>query len=90
MNTFEPDWTIAPGDTIKEYMEYMNIPQQEFAIRLGISEQTLAEIYSGKQVITDDIAISLEKVTGKRAVFWNNLERIYREELLKTKQGSTS
>ncbi|OGV36884.1 MAG: hypothetical protein A2X48_15945 [Lentisphaerae bacterium GWF2_49_21] len=88
--SYNPDYAVPPGDTIREVMETFGIAQSEFAIRLGISVQTLKRIFKGEQPITSETSNRLEMVTGTPASFWNKLESNYREQLAKSAEGKAS
>ncbi len=81
--TYNPDYAVPPGETIREVMESYGMPQNELAVRLDTSVQTLNRIFNGIQPITYETANRLEMVTGTPAIFWNNLESNYREQLTK-------
>src|SRR5690606_10582405 len=49
------------------------------AERAGLSRKTVNEIIQGKAPITPDTALSLERVLGVSARFWNAREHQYRE-----------
>lgn len=83
---YEPDCAIAPGETLKETIESLNMTQKELAIRTGLTEQTIIRIFKGEQPITYETANKLELVTGVPARFWNNLESNYREQLAKIEE----
>ena len=55
--------------------------QKEFALRLGITEQSVIRIIQGRQPITYETARKLELVTGITAAFWNNLEANYQSNI---------
>ena len=78
---FEPDYAVAPGDTVREVMESLGMTQKEFAIRLDTTAQTLNRIFKAEQSISPEMANKLERVTGVPASFWNNLEFNYRKDL---------
>jgi HTH-type transcriptional regulator / antitoxin HigA len=80
---YEPDYAIAPGETLEEMMKALGMTQQELAERTGLTVQTLNRIFKGEQPITYETANKLEYVTGYPASFWNNLEAQYREQLKK-------
>ena len=83
---FEPDYAIAPGETLKETMESLNMGQKELAVRTGLTVQSLNRIFKGEQPITYETANKLELATGIPARMWNNLEALYREQLAKIKE----
>lgn len=55
---------IGFGSFLKDYLEYNNISQSEFALRLGISQKHMNEILAGKQSITLNMAASIERLTN--------------------------
>ncbi len=76
---YMPDYAVAPGETLAEVIENLNMTQKELAVRSGLTEQTIVRIMKGHP-ITFDTANKLELVTGVPARFWNNLEMRYREQ----------
>ncbi len=83
---FKPDYAIAPGETLKEVMESLNMTQKELAVRTGLTVQSLNRIFKGSQPITYETANKLELATGVPARMWNNLEAQYREQIAKIKE----
>lgn len=83
---FQPDYAVAPGESLKELIDVLGMSQKEMATRLEMTEQSLVRILKGRQPISYDTAERLEMVTGTPASFWNNLEALYREELAKIAQ----
>ena len=51
---FEPDYAVAPGETLREVMESRNMSQKELSIRTGLTVQTLNRIFKGDQPIGSD------------------------------------
>lgn len=72
-----------PGATIKEQINDRGISQKEFAVRMDLSEKHVSRLINGDVQLTPAVAMRLEIVLGTPAVFWNRLEAIYREKLLK-------
>lgn len=70
-----------PGATIKEQLDDRGMSQKEFASRMGMSEKHISHLINGDVQLTPDVAYRLELVLGMPAVFWSNLEAIYREKL---------
>lgn len=79
--------TIAtpPGATIKEQLEDRGMSQKDFSVRMGLSEKHISQLINGEVRLTHETAERLEMVLGVPARFWNNLEAIYQEALLKAK-----
>lgn len=80
---------IPPGATIEEILECRNITQKEFALRMGLTEKYISKLINGKIHLTPEVSEKLEKVLNVDAHFWNNLEAIYRETLVKVKNENT-
>ncbi len=72
-----------PGATIKEQLNDRGMSQKEFAARIDMSEKHISKLINGDVHLTPDVAVRLEMVLGIPAKFWNNLEAIYREKLVK-------
>ena len=76
-NNFIPTVAVAPGETIRDEMDFLGWDQLELATKLDIPTKYLRNILSGSDPITDVIAIKLERVLGPSAEFWMNLETNY-------------
>ncbi len=85
---FQPDWEhkIIPGDSIVERMNDINLSKADFAIKMGYSDKHIYKIIKNEASITEDTALRLEKVLGIAAIFWMNLESIYRQALAKEQE----
>ncbi|MCF6237693.1 MAG: ImmA/IrrE family metallo-endopeptidase [Candidatus Marinimicrobia bacterium] len=83
---FEPDYAVAPGETLAEVMTSLDMNQKELTKRLEMTEQSLIRIFKGEQPISYATANRLELVTRVPARFWNNLEAEYREQLAKIEE----
>ena len=64
------DLAIPPGETLADEIAARRMSQMELAARLGRPVQAVNEVIHGKKVITDDLALGLEKVLGIPAGFW--------------------
>lgn len=83
---FDPDWLVAPGETIAEVLEERDLSQRELARRTGFSAKFINQLIAGKAALTEDTAIKLETVLGSSARFWLNLESRYRESLAREQE----
>lgn len=83
---FDPDYVVAPGETLKESIDAQGISQVQLAQRTGLAEKTISQIINGIAPITYDTAGKLELVTGVPAKFWNRRELGYREALSQRKE----
>lgn len=72
-----------PGATIKEQLNDKGMSQREFAARMDMSEKHISKLINGEVQLTPEVAVRLEVVLGVPAKFWNNLEAVYREKLIK-------
>lgn len=72
-----------PGATIKEQLHDRGMSQKEFAARMDMSEKHISKLINGSVHLTPETAVRLEMVLGVPAKFWNNLEAIYREKIIK-------
>jgi len=81
--TFDPDYAVAPGETLLEVMNSLGMTQKELAARTDLTVQTLNRIFNGKQPITFETANRLELVTNVPANFWNNLEAGFQKQKAK-------
>lgn len=73
------------GKYLKDYLEFNNISQSEFAIRMGITQKHMNEILNGKTNITLEMAGNIERLTGISSSFIINVEnsRKIKENILK-------
>ena len=78
-----------PGATIREQLNDRNMSQKEFAARMDLSEKHISKLINGEVQLTQEVALRLEMVLGVPAKFWNNLEAIYREKIIKVKAENT-
>jgi HTH-type transcriptional regulator/antitoxin HigA len=88
MNGYLDEMIIPPGETIKELLEDRGMTQEELAIRLDMSTKHVSQMITGKKPITYQTALKLESVFNVPASFWNNLERIYREKIVRFEQNN--
>lgn len=87
--SYEPDYAVAPGETLQETIDAIGIDQRELAARSGLSTKHVNQIVKGVAPISHDTAIRLERVTGMPARMWNNLESNYREQLARLEEKAS-
>lgn len=64
-----------PGEIIRfEFLEPLNMTQQELAEALGVARTRLTEIILGKRALTPDVAFRLAKLFNTTAEFWMGLQ----------------
>jgi len=74
---FDPDWVVAPGETLREWFEAMRLPLS-VAELYDIDARTLQRLFDGKQKITPALAQKLCNLTHVGAPFWLALEHNFR------------
>lgn len=85
-NRYIPDYQVAPGEVLEEYLESSGMSQAELAARTGLTRKTINEIIKGKSPITPESALKFERSLGRPAHFWNNLERQYQEDRVRIEE----
>lgn len=87
--TFDPDWMIAPGETIREWLEENGLSVRVGAKAAGIEREAFARLLVGDEPLTKEIAARLSALTFVPASFWLNHERRYRDDLKRGKLDTT-
>lgn len=77
MSGFDPDYVVAPGETLAEWFEAMGLPLS-VAELYGIKLRTLKRIFAGTQPITPTLAQKLCNLTQIGAPFWLAYEHNFR------------
>jgi addiction module HigA family antidote len=75
---------------VTDYLDHQTWSQRELARRTGLTPKTISEICSGKAPITPPTALAFEKVFGRPAHFWLNLQRQYDEAQAREAVGERS
>jgi addiction module HigA family antidote len=78
---YEPDHGTKPGEVLEDYLAAAGMTKAELAARCGRPMKTISEIIHGKTAITPETALQLERVLGRPASLWQNLEANYRLHL---------
>ncbi len=77
MATMSANWVKHPGFYIKEEMEARGWSQRDLAFILGLTDQALNPILSGKRGISPDMARALGEAFDVPAEFFANLQQAY-------------
>lgn len=80
--------TPTPGQAILEGIEWLKMDKTEFARRIGVSQDVLESLIAGTASITNELAASLESVTGSPAAYWKMLERKARQASAATSENA--
>lgn len=71
---WNPNWALHPGEHLEEHLEERNWSQAEFARFSGLSRKLVSEIINGKNPVTPETALRLERVLGLKAYIWTGLQ----------------
>lgn len=80
---FDPDWVIAPSETLREWIDKMGLRTVQVAAACAGKErkeyvaQLLQDVLDRKP-LTNEHALALQLVTSVSAQFWCNYEHNYR------------
>lgn len=88
MNKIEYKDLIAfhPGYYLKDMIEDMEISQDEFAKRLGVTGKTVSKLINGKINLSNDVALQLSTMFGTSIDMWVNLQKTYEIKCLEIEQ----
>lgn len=84
--TFNPDWSVAPGELLLEHLEVRKMRQSEFARKCKLSPKHVNLVCRGIAPITVPVALKFEAVLGLDASIWMNMEVHYRLHLARKKK----
>lgn len=85
---YKPDYATRPGEVLEAYLAERGMTKADLAARCGRPTKTISEIIHGKTAITPETALQLERVLGRPASLWQNLEARYRLHLAETGESS--
>ncbi|MBO9184577.1 ImmA/IrrE family metallo-endopeptidase [Rhizobium sp. L80/93] len=88
--SFEPNWASAPGATIVRLMDAKQIPFDEMASGLGLSETQLQALVDGRARIDGQLASALSENLGSTPRFWLARDKRYVEELSRLAPDSSN
>lgn len=74
-----------PGYYLREYLEELQMTQDEFAKRIGITGKQISKILAEEASITADIAYKLSRFMGTSTVVWLNLQAKYDAYVIENK-----
>ena len=86
-NRYAPDFVTPPGETLQDTLDALGMSQTELAQRIGKHKKTVNAIVKGKQEITPETALQLEKALGVPASFWNNRQKRYAEFVARAEEA---
>lgn len=88
--SFDPDWRVAPGETLKDVLDEREISESALAAMTGLPPSVVRGILDGNGRLTEEIAGRLALAVGVPSDFWLNLEANYRKPLKRpsTREGA--
>lgn len=82
-DTFVPQWTSPPGQTISDLMVARHMSRGDFAKLLDQSTAFVDELIEGNLAITLGLARRLQDVIGGSTAFWMTRDRQYRDDVMR-------
>lgn len=73
----KPDYSVHPGNYLREVLAARNISQADLARRSGLSEKAVSQMVNQKAPVTEQTAILLERILGISAEIWTGLNSSY-------------
>lgn len=83
---FKSNIAVLPWWSLKDILDTENMTTKELSLRSWIKENYIKDIINGKENITPEIALRLEKVFWISSDYWNNLQKAYEKDLLRLKK----
>lgn len=93
MEGWAPNWATHPGEHLAEYIEVNGWSQAEFARIADLTPKLVSTIISGRNPVTPDTALKLERVLGVKAQIWLNLQSnwdLYQARLEESAKATTA
>lgn len=78
---FDPDWTLAPGDLLRDELKARGITFTRLAQMTGRPRSAISKLINAYQPFTPEFALQLEAVFAISAEFWVTAEARYRLDL---------
>ena len=79
----ETDVLLHPGEILRDELQAREIPQKEFAKKLGIQPPHLNDLLKGKRQMSARLAVKIEKETGIDAAFWLRVQSAYQISVIR-------
>jgi HTH-type transcriptional regulator / antitoxin HigA len=78
---FQPDWTVAPGATIRDMLTAQCLTHDDLCAATDLSNDQADNLLKGTLQITDQLAEMLAAAVGGSHQFWIKREALYRRRL---------
>ncbi len=83
MSEIKTNYFVPMSELIKERLELYNITKEDLITRLNITKEEVELLLKGKLLLTNKIAVALEKVINLDSEFLLNYDYKYKEFLKK-------
>jgi HTH-type transcriptional regulator/antitoxin HigA len=77
MSVIERDWTVHPGETLREALAERSMSQSYFAWATGYSQKHINQIIKGHAGISAEAALRFERELDIPARFWMHMQADY-------------
>ncbi|TVR81404.1 MAG: addiction module antidote protein, HigA family [Rhodospirillales bacterium] len=71
---WSPSWATHPGEHLAEQIEARGWSQAQLARAAGLTPKLVSTIIAGRNPVTPETAIKLERVLGLKAEIWARLQ----------------
>lgn len=85
---YRPTEIPAPGETLRETLESLDMSQSKLASRTGLTLKHINQIIQGNAAISPETSLALERVTGVEADFWNSLEARFQDHRVREEEAA--
>ena len=75
-------YAFHPGYYVNQLIEELEIAQEEFALRMGVSAKTISLLVHGETDLSEDMALKLSNMFGMSIDVWLNLQKEYLKKVL--------
>ena len=79
--TDQRDWTVHPGETLREALEERDMSQSYLAWATGYTPKHINQIVQGRAGISAEAALRFERELDISARFWMHLQADYELDL---------
>lgn len=75
-------YAFHPGYYVNQLIDELEITQEEFALRMGVSAKTISLLVRGETDLSEDMALKLSNMFGMSIDVWLNLQQEYSKKVL--------
>lgn len=75
--SIQRDWTVPPGETLREALDERGMSQRYLAFATGYTQKHINQIVQGHARITVEAALRFERELDISARFWLHLQADY-------------